>query len=116
MYSTGYARPGLNKVNQYLAKEILEATPQQLLIKIYDFAIVNCQRHDMVKTNNAIQELINSLSFEGPEVKEISTGLLRLYKYCQDQMRAENYDVVHKILSELRDTWTSAFEKAKNAR
>lgn len=111
MYSTGYARPGFSKVNQYLAKEILEATPQQLLIKIYDFAIVNCQRQDMVKTNNAIQELINSLSFEGPQVKEVSTGLLRLYKYCQDQMRSQNYDMVLKILTELRDTWASAFEK-----
>ncbi|HEX2869588.1 MAG TPA: flagellar export chaperone FliS [Ignavibacteriales bacterium] len=116
MYSTGYARPGINKVNQYLAKEILEATPQQLLIKIYDFAIVNCQRHDMVKTNNAIQELINSLSFDGPQVKEISTGLLRLYKFCQDQMRQQNYDIVQKILTELRDTWMNAFEKTNNVR
>ncbi|MGE5399608.1 MAG: flagellar protein FliS [Ignavibacteriales bacterium] len=116
MYNTAYARPGLNKVNQYLAKEILEATPQQLLIKIYDFAIVNCQKHDMVRTNNALQELINSLSYEGPEVKEVSTGLLRLYKYCQDQMRAQNYDMVLKILSELRDTWISAFEKTNKLR
>lgn len=113
MYNTAYARPGVNKINQYLAKEILEATPQQLLIKIYDFAIVNCQRHDMAKTNNALQELINSLSYEGQGVKEISTGLLKLYKYCQEQMRAQNYDIVYKILSELRDTWKSAFEKAK---
>ncbi|MCU7495307.1 MAG: flagellar protein FliS [Ignavibacteria bacterium] len=113
MYSTAYARPGFNKANQYLAKEILEATPQQLLIKIYDFAIVNCQKHDLVRTNNAIQELINSLSFEGPDVKEISTGLLRLYKFCQDQMRSQNYEIVQKILSELRDTWISTFEKVK---
>ncbi|HEX2960344.1 MAG: flagellar protein FliS [Ignavibacteria bacterium] len=111
MYSTAYARPAYNKANQYLAKEILEATPQQLLIKIYDFAIVNCQKHDMVRTNNAIQELINSLSFDRPDVSEISNGLLRLYKFCQDQMRQQNYDIVHKILSELRDTWMSAFEK-----
>lgn len=112
MYNTAYARPGVNKVNQYLVKEILEATPQQLLIKIYDFAIVNCQRHDLVKTNNALQELINSLSFEGEAVKEVSTGLLKLYRYCQDQMRSQNYDVVYKILTELRDTWTEAFQKA----
>lgn len=110
--NTAYARPGVNKVNQYLVKEILEATPQQLLLKIYDFAIANCQKHDMLRTNNALQELINSLSFEGEAVKEVSVGLLRLYKYCQDQMRAQNYDVVYKILTELRETWIDAFQKA----
>lgn len=101
-----------NKVNQYLVKEILEATPQQLLIKIYDFAITNCQKHDMVRTNNALQELINSLSFEGEAVRNVSTGLLRLYKFCQEQMRAQNYDIVYKILTELRETWMDAFQKA----
>jgi len=98
-------------MNQYLVKEIMEATPQQLLIKIYDFAILNCNKQNMVKTNNAIQELINSLSFETEPVREISTGLLRLYLYCQDQMRKQNYSIVHKILTELRETWIEAFKK-----
>lgn len=111
MYNTAYASRGFKSgANQYLAKEILEATPQQLLIKIYDFAITNCQKHDLVKTNNALQELINSLNFTDPPTKELATGLLRLYKYCQDQMRAKNYEIVHKILTELRETWLEAFK------
>lgn len=98
-----------NRLNPYLIKEILEATPQQLLIKIYDFAIVNCQRHNLEKTNNALQQLINALSFETEEVKVISTGFLRLYRYCQDQMRKKNYDEVINILTELRNEWMKAF-------
>ncbi len=98
-----------NKLNPYLIKEIIEATPQQLLIKIYDFAIVNCQRQNLEKTNAALQQLINALSFETEEVKDISIGFLKLYLYCQNQMRKKNYDEVIKILTELRDEWMKAF-------
>ncbi|MDP3682599.1 MAG: flagellar protein FliS [Ignavibacteria bacterium] len=99
------------RMNQYLVKEIMEATPQQLLIKVYDFAIANCNKHNMIKTNNAIQELINSLNFDTEPVKDISTGLLRLYLYCQDQMRKKNYEIVSTILVDLRATWLEAFSK-----
>lgn len=112
MYYSPTIRNNNNRFNKYVENEILEANPKQLLIKVYDFAILNCQRHDMVKTNNAIQELINGLSFETEETKNISIGLLKLYQFCQDQMRKKNYDVVYKILSELRNTWLEAFQNA----
>lgn len=112
MLKSGYG--GANRSNPaqtYLMKEILEATPQMLILKIYDFAIVNCQKRDTVKTNNAIQELINALRFDDPKAKEISIGLLRLYQFCQDQMRKGNTEIVKRILTELRDTWKEAFSK-----
>lgn len=110
MLNQTYTNNNQNRLNQYLVKEILEATPQQLLIKVYDFAIVNCQKHNLEKTNNAIQELINGLRFDEGEVKEISIGLLRLYQFCQDQMRKKNYDIVYKVLTELRESWINAFK------
>ena len=61
----------------------MEASPQRLLIKIYDLAIVSCQKQDLKKTNEAIQTLINALSFDTDEVKEISLGLMRLYQFCR---------------------------------
>lgn len=94
---------------QYLVKEIMEASPEKLLIKVYDFAILNCQRKDHVKTNKAIQVLIDSLRFDTDEVREFSIGILRLYKYCQDQTRSKNFDEAYKILSELRKSWLQAF-------
>lgn len=96
------------RLNQYLLKEILEATPQQLIIKLYDFAIVNCQRQNLEKTNAALQELINALRFEGDGVAEVANGLFKLYQFCQEQMRKKNHEVVYKILTELRDTWLKA--------
>lgn len=109
MYNTAFARNNNNRVNQYLLKEIMEATPQQLIVRIYDFAIVNCQKKDFMRTNAAVQELINALRFEGEGVKEIASGLLRLYLFCQDQARKHNFEIVHKILSELRETWLKVF-------
>ena len=109
MYTPTQTRSNTNKLNPYLVKEIMEATPQQLLIKIYDFAIMNCQRKNLAKTNQALQELINSLKWEGEDVIKISTGLYRLYQYCQDEMRKKNYEIVYKILTDLRDSWLAAF-------
>lgn len=97
------------RVNQYLVKEIMEATPQQLLLKVYDFAILNTQRKNIEKTNAALQELINSLNFKDEKAREISMGLLRLYQYCQEESRKNNFDIVYKILTELRDSWKNAF-------
>jgi len=111
MQHSALANNHSNRMNQYLVKEIMEATPQQLLIKVYDFAIANCNKHNMVKTNNAIQELINGLNFDTEPVREISTGLLRLYLFCQEQMRLKKYDIVNTILVELRSTWVEAFRK-----
>jgi flagellar protein FliS len=108
MHNSTFARQS-GRLNQYLLKEIMEATPQQLIIKIYDVAIVSSKKKDFMRTNNAIQVLINSLRFEGEEVKAISTGLLRLYLFCQDQTRKQNFDIATRILSELRDTWLKVF-------
>jgi len=111
MQHSAYSNNHSTRMNQYLIKEIMEATPQQLLIKVYDFAILNCNKHNMVKTNNALQELINSLNYDTEPVRQISHGLLKLYLFCQDQMRKQKYDVVNKILVELRATWLEAFKK-----
>ncbi len=108
MYSTKFNNKK-SKLNPYLVKEIMEATPQQLLIKIYDFAIASCQKHDLFKTNEAIQQLISALRYETPEVRDISIGFLKLYQYCQTQMRKKNYSEVLHILTELRKSWLKAF-------
>lgn len=113
MNTTAFSQNKTAQLNPYLVKEILEASPQKLLIKIYDFAITHCQLHDMVKTNRALDELINSLNFDDEKAKEISVGLLRLYQFCQDQMRKKNYDIVYTILTDLKDAWLTIFNMKK---
>jgi flagellar protein FliS len=104
--------PNTNKttsaINPYLLNNIMNATPQQLLLKVYDFAVVHCQKKDLAKTNSAIQQLKDALRFDGnEEVKEFSLGLFRLYQYCQDQMRKGEFDNALKVLTELRECWSN---------
>lgn len=94
-----------NKLNPYLSNQILNASPAQLLIKVFDFAIINSEKKDLIKTNNAIQELIGFLRFDDDTYKELSFNLLGLYQFCQDQARKNNFQIVTKILSELRESW-----------
>lgn len=100
-----------NKANAYLTKEIMEASQEKLLIKIYDFAIVNCQKGDLEKTNKAITQLINALNFEDEKAREIAVGLYRLYQFAQDQMRKGKHEITLKILSDLRETWLIVFNR-----
>ena len=97
-----------NRVSAYLVNDILDASPQKLLIKIYDFAIAQSKNKNLEKTNKALTELISALRFDNEEVSEISIGLRKLYEFCQDQMRKQNYDIVVEILTDLRQTWVKA--------
>lgn len=111
MYTSTNTRNRFNRAQNYVTNELLEATPEKLIMKIYDFAIAKCKAKDIIKTNAALNELIYALNYDTKEVEEISLGLLKLYKYCQEEMRKRNYDVVLKILLELRETWTVALKK-----
>jgi flagellar protein FliS len=99
-----------SKLNPYLANQILNAQPEQLLIKVFDFAIVHSEKKDMIKTNNALQELIGMLRFDDEIFKDLSLNLLRLYQFCQDQARKNNFIIVTKILTELRESWLQAIQ------
>lgn len=102
-----------HRQNPYIVNQINDATPQQLIMKVYDFAILNCQKNNMLKTNDALQVLINALNFSDPEAQDVSIGLLRLYQYCQNQMRKHNNKIVLNILTELRDAWHNALKNMR---
>jgi len=108
MYTNTNVGKAASAMNPYLLNNIMDATPAQLLLKVYDFAVVNCKKKDLSKTNAAIQTLIDALRFDGEEgVKEFSIGLLRLYQYCQEQMRKGNFEGVLLVLTELRESWSA---------
>lgn len=109
MYQPSMLYNKTNRANAYLAKEILESSPQKLLLKVYDFAIVNCKAGNMEKTNKALNELINALRFDDEKAKNVSIGLLKLYQFCQEQMRQGDTDIVYKILTELKEAWLTIF-------
>ena len=89
-------------VNSYVNNQLIGLTPAQLLLKVYEVAIIGCQQKDCDKAIQAISELISGLNFEH---QEIAIGLFRLYQYIIDQIRNKNFCEALNILKELRDTW-----------
>jgi len=98
-----------NAFEGYKKNEIMGLTPVHLILKVYDYVIVNCKRHDMSKVNAGLAQLIAALNFD---YKEISLGFFRLYRYCQSEARKGNFKEVESIISELRSSWAEAFKLA----
>lgn len=94
------------EINGYLKNEVMGLSPTEIILKIYDFAIINLKKKEQQKAMRAITELIVSLNFE---YKEFSIGLYKLYQYCRDQIIHGKYDNALVILEGLRDSWAKAF-------
>ena len=74
----------------------------ELIVKMYDAIILNCQNERSEKAIQALVELIAALDFS---YEEISTRLYRLYEYCMNLVKFEKYQEAIKIIQGLRDAW-----------
>ena len=103
---------GSQAKKQYVEDQLSGLSPVQLLIRVYDVAIVSCARKDRQRLRQALVELISALNFE---YREMSLGMFRLYNYCLRQMQFGRYDEVQAILTGLRDAWVQAEPKMREA-
>ena len=97
-----------NGTDSYLTQKILCASPSQLIVYIYDAAIVACVQRDKEKVLRAIQELINSLDFE--KGKSVTGIFYQMYRHLLEQIRKDNFDEVKSVLTEIRRTWSKAMK------
>ena len=97
-----------NQFLNYQRNQIMSMNPLQLLIKVYDVAILSCKKRDMEKASKAIVELISALNFD---YEEISLGLFRLYQYCLDRIKQGEFEESIRILEGLRESWTQVRQK-----
>jgi flagellin-specific chaperone FliS len=95
------------QITGYLTNEIMGLSSTEIILKIYDFAIINLKKREQQKAMRAITELIVSLNFD---YKDFSIGLYKLYQYCRDQIIHGNFDNALVILEGLRDSWAKAFD------
>jgi flagellin-specific chaperone FliS len=96
-------RPGV--YSQYRDQQILSASPTQLLIMLYEQAIVQCEARDPQRAGRAITELIGALNFDAGE---IATDLFRLYEYCLWEIRRQHFSDAAHILRRLKTAWEDA--------
>jgi flagellin-specific chaperone FliS len=93
----------------YQSAQILGASPTQLILIVYDVALVACGRRDAVRARRAITELIAALNFD---YEEIAVPLFRLYEYCLNAIGSESFHEASKILRQLKEVWETALRQA----
>lgn len=88
----------------YQRQAIMNASPLQLVVKLYDLLLQATYREDQKRVREVLSTLIESLNFEHEPAEE----LFQLYQYCQDLARKEEYEEIREILDPLRDAWEEA--------
>ncbi len=120
------------QAQSYLEMKVKTASPIQLVIMLYDKAIVSLNtaiefikkksiKYDLINNNiiraqDIVSELMLSLDFE--QGGEIAQNLFAIYDYCMKEMIEGNIKKdpdmlanVVKILSELRTAWAELEKK-----
>lgn len=96
---------GATPLNSYRANSVLGLTPGELVLKMYDMALVALKSGDGDRASRVLSELIDSLDFQH---QQIALGLFRLYRYCLEEIKRGEHEVPTRIMRELRDTWAQA--------
>ena len=101
-------------LNSYRTNSIITLTAGELILKMYDMALVALAAGDGKQGTRVLAELIEALDFEHGE---IALGLFRLYRYCMEEIKMGEYGVPTRILRELREAWGEALalESKKSA-
>ena len=88
----------------YREQEVMGASPVHLVVMAYDVAIQACEQKNMVRATQAVSLLRDSLNFD---YGEAATGLFRLYQWCLDSIRSNNYPAALKVLRDMRGAWAT---------
>lgn len=120
------AVPYKSQMNQYKRMKIETASPEMLILMLYDGAIKNIKislqsigqeqpdhqtsSNCLIKAQNIITELMVSLNFEIGG--DIARNLFNIYEYinytlaqCNVNKNSENLDTILNMLGDLRETW-----------
>lgn len=121
-----------NQHQKYLRDEIQNASPQKLIILLYDGAIKALEdsksliedkdpfqfTQKITKAQSIIAELIGALKVD--LFPELVINLSKLYEYMYQQLvkanlekSSEKIDQVIELMRGLRESWSTAIEKAE---
>ena len=93
-------------------EELDGLSPARLLLKLYDLAIVSCEREERERLVCTLTELTAALSFDH---REISMPLFSIYDHCIRQGRAGRFGAVRAVLVQLRDAWSQSAQALESS-
>lgn len=88
--------------NPYFQQQFKTASPEKLILMLYDLGIKSCRARDRAKASRVFVELIAALNFEH---KEMAVRFFDLYRFGQDMACHGKFDDALMVLESLRDTW-----------
>jgi flagellin-specific chaperone FliS len=99
-------------IREYRQQEVLGSSPLHLVVMTYDAAIQACQRRDLTQATRVVTALRDMLNFDAGEA---ALGLFRLYQWCLDCIRQDDYAEAAHVLSSLREAWAQVEKRQQVA-
>lgn len=90
-------------MRRYQQQAVATASPEQLIVKLYDIAIAACLQDDRSKLRRVLVELTAGLDMERGE--DIAGRLYEIYDYCLRESINGDINVVRELLDGLREAW-----------
>lgn len=90
---------------EYQQQEVMGASPLRVVVMTYDLAIRACDQRDFNRATRAISILRDALNFD---YGDTSVGLFKLYQFCLDSIRQDDFESAKSTLKELRAAWITA--------
>ena len=94
-------------LNSYLTSSVVTLSPGELVLKMYDTALVALLAKDGTRAARVVSGLIDALDFQ---YRDVALGLFRLYRYCMEEIKRGEYETPARIMRELRDVWAEALD------
>ena len=91
----------------YLTQKIMSANPEQLISYIYDAVISACNQRDQDRVLRGLMMLIKALNYD---YQEVAMPLFKLYQYCLERARRNDYSEVEELMVGVRSAWVEAMK------
>lgn len=91
--------------NPYLLQQINTASPEKLVLMLYDLGIRCCRAGERQKAAKVFVELISALDFD---YKDVALEYFDLYRYALDQVHSGKFQNAIMVLEGLREVWETA--------
>ncbi len=92
-------------LNPYMKQQIQSASPEKLILIMYDLGIQSCYTKNKQKAIKVLVELIAALNFDH---RDMAVIFFDLYKYALDYIHKEKFKEPRIIFEALRDVWVSS--------
>lgn len=101
------------RMRQYQQQAVATASPDQLILKLYDIGVSSCHQGNHNKVRRVLVELLSALNHE--EGGEIAANLQSIYEFCLNDCASGDLSTTADLLEGLREAWRDGVMHRKAA-